>query len=557
MTSSVPDENERQVAGTLPHDAFGDTEPMTGPERVTKDEPKPIRAAEQTDVGNSALFVREHGGDLRFVGSWGKWVYWDGKRWALDQTGRAEHLAKGTVGRMLDAAMLDVDRARQAFGLAEKGNDDELRKRAADRLARANKGLSWALTSHSAARVRAMVELSRSAPELAITHEQLDADPWLLNVANGTLDLRTGELRAHAVNDLMTKVSPVSFDPKATCPIWDRFLQHAMGGNQALISFLQRMIGYSMTGVIREHALIFNHGDGANGKSTFIATIHALLGDYAVRAPRHLLFKSKNERHETELTTVFGARFVSCAEVPEGAVFDEALVKDLTGGDAVTARRMREDHWTFSPTHKLALAGNHKPIVRGIDHGIWRRMRLVPWEVTVSDEQRDTQLPEKLRAELAGILSWALRGCLEWQRQGLDDPAEVKNATAAYRDQSDPLREFFASYCVFGNDERIPRLHLREAYAAYCDENGAEPLGARRFAEGLRQRGVTDIGVRHHTKVMNGWRGVRLLTDAERERKYLVGSNTEKVPKNDNGRIHHPVEESAYNHGSQQMALSK
>ena len=474
------------------------------------------KLAEQTDLGNSERFVRDHAGVARFVGSWGKWLVWDGRRWTLDLVGGAERLAKDTVRAML--AESNAEHAA-AMGAAERADgDEELLQVAKERQRRASAAAAWAFESHGASRIRSMLALARSAPELAVTHHDLDADPWLLNVANGTIDLQTGSLRPHDPRDLITKLAPVEYDPEAACPIWDAFLLRAMGGSAELVDFLRRMIGYALTGVIREHVLGFLFGGGANGKSTFVGTMHALLGDYASRAPRGLLFRSRGDRHETELTTLFGARFVSCAEVDEGAIFDEALVKDLTGGDQVTARRMREDHWTFTPTHKLFLAGNHKPRVRGADDGIWRRIRLVPWLVTIPAAERDTSLPERLRAELPGILAWAVRGCQEWQRRGLGEPLAVLDATASYRDESDPLREFFDLHCVFEPDGRVPRKQIRGAYEEYCSDNGAEPIGARRFADGLRLRGVEDTTVRHAGKVLDGWRGVRLATDADRDR---------------------------------------
>lgn len=476
---------------------------------------KKMKSAEMTDLGNSERFVQEHASVVRYVGSWEKWLTWTGTHWSLDLVGGAESFAKETVRGMLAEAGKEhaaaVDAATRADG------DDELLQVAKERQRRSASTIDWALESHNASRIRSMVSLARSARELAVTHTDLNTDPWALNCANGTVDLRTGKLRPHNPRDLITKLAPVDFDPKGTCPTWDAFLLRAMGGSNELVSFLQRMIGYSLTGVIREHVLGFLFGGGANGKSTFINTMHALMGDFAQRAPRGLLMRSRGERHETELTTLFGARFVSCAEIDETASFDEAQTKDLTGGDPISARRMRENHWTFLPTHKLFLAGNHKPRVRGSDEGIWRRIRLVPWTVTIPAAERDGELPEKLRAELPGILAWAVRGVLEWQRTGLGEPSAVLDATASYREESDPLREFFTLHCTFGPEETITRKQLRFAYEEYCKDNGAEPIGARRFAEGLRSRGVTERKVRDMGSPRDGWRGLRLASHAELE----------------------------------------
>ena len=222
-----------------------------------------------------------------------------------------------------------------------------------------------------------MVTLAKSIPSVAITHDQLNADPMLLNVETGTINLRTGLLREHRRKDLMTKIAPVCFDPNATAPTWDAFLARAMGDSGELVNYLQRMVGYALTGSVEEHVVGFLFGGGANGKSTFLSTIHAMLGDYASPAPGGLLFRSRGERHPTELASLHGRRFVTCSEIEEGQAFDEALVKDLTGGDPIECRRMREDFWMYQPSHKLFLGGNHKPSVKGDDEGIWRRMRLI------------------------------------------------------------------------------------------------------------------------------------------------------------------------------------
>jgi len=235
-----------------------------------------------------------------------------------------------------------------------------------------------------------------------------------------------------------------------------------------MVEYLQRLAGYALTGDIREHVLAFFFGKGANGKSTFLRTLLTILGDYASPAPRGLLFRSRGERHPTELASLFGRRFVTCSEIEDGQAFDEALTKDLTGGDPIECRRMREDFWSFEPTHKLFVAGNHKPSVRGDDEGIWRRMRLVPWLVTFAANEQDKRLVEKLLTESPGIVAWCVRGCLDWQSNGLAEPATVRKATDEYREESDALGEFFRLHAVFDAAARVARKDLREAYAGYC-----------------------------------------------------------------------------------------
>ncbi len=458
--------------------------------------------AERSDIRNAERLVELHGEELLFVGTWGKGLAWDGKRWALDECGSWHRCAVQTARVMLEEALEELRGATAA-------GDEQ-------RVKQAKAKLAWAMTSQGVSRLAAMVSVARSTASIAHDAQATsDADPWLLNVANGTIDLRTGELREHQRRDFITKLAPVAYEPDAKAPTWDAFLARAMGGSDELAGFLQRMIGYALTGDVREHVLAGVLGGGATGKSTFLGTIHTMMGDYATPAARGLLFRSHGERHPTELATLHGRRFVTCSEIEEGLMFDEALTKDLTGGDPINARRMREDEWTFQPTHKLFLAGNHKPTVRGDDEGIWRRMRLVPWTVTIPEADRDRGLPEKLRAELPGILAWAVRGCLAWQARGLEAPSVVTEATNAYRAENDGLGEFLRLAAVFAGDVTMPRRDLREAYEAYCTENGAEPLGAKRFAGRLRERGVSETTVRKGTSVVRGWRGVRLASEAE------------------------------------------
>lgn len=461
--------------------------------------------AEYTDLWNAERLVEVNGEDLRFVGIWKKGLAWDGQRWCLDETGFWDRAAIRTVRQMLEES---VDRLREA-DLA--GDDDAAPKKDAKRY------YKWAVESQSAKRINSMRMLAQKAETLAISHEKLDADPWLLNVQNGTIDLRTGDLREHRREDLITKIAPVDYDPDAACPSWEAFLERVMGGNADLIDYLQRMIGYALTGSVQEHVLGFFFGGGANGKSTFLGTVHAMLGDYASPAPRGLLFRSRGDRHPTELASLHGRRFVTCSEIEDGQSFDEALTKDLTGGDPIECRRMREDFWTFQPTHKLFLAGNHKPTVRGDDEGIWRRMRLVPWTVTIPHEERDPLLPQRLRGELPGILRWAVEGCLAWQKRGLSEPKAVRDATASYRQENDVLGEFFRLQVTFDAAAKTARKDLREAYEIFCKESGMEPFGAKRFAARLREKGVKETTVRQGTRVVNGWSGVRMATDGERE----------------------------------------
>jgi putative DNA primase/helicase len=393
-----------------------------------------------TDLGNAKCLVAEHGLDLHYCFPWGKWLYWDGTRWVLDETGEVMRRAKDTVAQMY----------REALQLPS-----ELRKPLLTHVER----------SESAPRLKAMIELAASEPGIPIRPAELDANPWLLNVENGTLDLHTGDLHEPRREDLLTRLAPVRYDPEATCPQWDAFLARIMAGNQSLISFLQRAVGYALTGDVREHVMLILWGTGRNGKSTFLNTVMAMLGPYAMKAASDLLIATKGDRHPTERADLSGKRLVAALESGEGQRFDEVFVKEATGGDPIRARRMREDFWEFWPTHKIFLATNHKPVIKGTDEGIWRRIRLVPFTVTLAEAEQDKTLPEKLRAERSGILRWAVAGCLAWQREGLNQPDEVSSATEAYREEMDAVGRFLTERCLF-----VPaRFTTTKAlYDAYC-----------------------------------------------------------------------------------------
>jgi putative DNA primase/helicase len=450
--------------------------------------PPPPSERALTDLGNAERFADQHRESARYVGAWNSWMVWDGKRWQRDTSNRVALLAKVTA-RSIDK---EVEHA---------GSDE---RRASLR--------KHATKSESRAGIENMIALARG--ELAAAPNDFDVDPWLLNVNNGTLDLRTGQLRPHAREDMLTKLARVDSDPNARCPQWDDFVSWAMAGNTELVAFLRRAVGYSLAGVTSEHVLVFSHGEGRNGKGVFHNTVARILGDYASKAPRGLLVESRNERPPNELADLHGARFVLCAEVKQGQRFDEGLIKDLVGEDRIKARKLYQDLWEFTPTHTLFLCGNHKPVIHGSDDGIWRRMRLVPWLVQISEDAKDTKLAEKLSLESSGILAWAVRGCLEWQENGLGAPGVVKEATEAFRKESNRLHEFLEARCKLAPELKVARRSLRAAYEAWCKEVGREPLHDKGFAACLRERSVTDGGTVREKPSPNpqpAWKGIGLL----------------------------------------------
>jgi putative DNA primase/helicase len=379
------------------------------------------------------------------------------------------------------------------------------RKEMERRLDAANREMRHCLRSEAAPRINAMLELARAEPGVPVLPADLDHDPWLLACPNGTLELRTGTLREHRRADLITRLCPTPYRTGAPCPLWLKFLRAVFKGDAALIDFLRRLLGYALTGDVREHVLPIFWGDGANGKSTLItAVLDTLGGDLAMKANAGLLMPARGERHATEIAQLFGKRLVVASETDQEGRLDEARIKELTGGEPLRARRMREDFWGFTPTHKLILLTNHKPKVTGTDTGIWRRLRLVPFEVTFWDGddpgnadkdlpeelRQDKQLPEKLAAEHEGILAWMVQGCLDWQKGGLTLPERVKAATQEYRSDEDVVSRFLDERCLVTAACPV-RARASALFAAFGDwlrASGEEPWTQRAFGDAMGRR---------------------------------------------------------------------
>jgi putative DNA primase/helicase len=285
----------------------------------------------------------------------------------------------------------------------------------------------------------------------------------------------------------LTQLCPTPYVPDAQCPTFLAFLRRIMQDNRDLIAFIQRAVGMSLTGVIRDHKLFVPYGKGQNGKSTLFGALLKTLGpDYAMKAPLGLLMAKQNEQHPCERADLFGKRLVVCIEVEEGQRLAESLVKELTGGDPIRARFQKKDFFEFWPTHHLFLCVNHKPTVRGTDTGIWRRLALTPFSVSISDKEKDRELPEKLQAEHAGILAWAVRGCLAWQREGLGEPAAVEEATSQYRQSQDTLARFIEECCIVAPNARARTGDLLKAYRKW---SGNDHATQRWLGEALIEKG--------------------------------------------------------------------
>jgi putative DNA primase/helicase len=466
-------------------DAFRELMAKAEEPRRPEDAEKPGDDIHLTDTGNACRLAKRHGKDLRFEHSWGKWLVWSETRWAEDRTGEIERRAKETIASLYSWALKRS--AKIGPEMTEQGTDATPAERK-DELKRITRIMQWCLTSEAAKNINAMIDLARSEPNIPIQASALDRDPFLLNCLNGTLDLRTGTLREYDRADYLTKIITVAYDPQAKCPLWERFLSEIMEDNRDLVDYLQRVIGYAMTGDVSEQCLFFLHGDGQNGKSTFLGVLQEMLASYAMQGVSELLMVRNGEHHPTERADLFGKRFVATIEIEDGKRMAESLMKQLTGEDRIRARRMREDFWEFLPTHKIFLAANHKPVIRGDDFGVWRRIRLIPFNYTVPAEKKDKGLSAKLKAELPGILAWAVRGCLEWQKIGLADPEEVCQATDKYKSEMDTIAQFLEDRCRV---HRELKVKVGELFEAFKHWSGDTQTTSRQFNQKIEAKGFS------------------------------------------------------------------
>jgi putative DNA primase/helicase len=440
-----------------------------------------------TDLGNAERLVDLHGSRIRYCHPWQTWLVWDGRRWARDRSARAELLATETV--------------RRIYVEASEASEEQERKAIAD----------WAKRSEANVRIRAMLDLATSRPGVPVLPEDLDVNPWVLNCRNGTLDLATGELRPHDPDELLTKLAPVDFNPEAKCELLDTFLHGATGGDAELQAFVQRAAGYTLVGNTAEEVLFLIHGPAAAGKSTFLEAFKAALGDYAITMNfEALLPRSAVGGATPDIARLAGQRFVCSIEVDQGRRLAEGLVKTLTGGDTITARPLYREPFEFRPSHTFWLAANHAPTVREDDDGMWRRILRVPFEHPVPRDQRDPQVKTLLQDADFGrpaVLAWAVKGCLDWRaRGGLDVPSAVRDATQAYREEMDPLRDFVEDCCLVGPEYWAATTTLMEQYVKWTHDNGVtHPISRDRVAQGLKARGAKKEGTRPR-----GWRGIGL-----------------------------------------------
>lgn len=454
-----------------------------------------------TDLGNTQRLVRLFGDDIRYSISRRKWLVWQGTHWRWDDEVLLMQYAKRVV--------------KSLYEQAGKETSDDARRALA----------KWALTSESTSRLQAMVKSAESEEALAITDAELDADPFAFNVVNGTIDLRTGEIREHRREDYITILSPVTWDPNAAGVMWAKFLSDITAGNEDLMDYLARAVGYSMTGNAREDIVFFVYGPGSNGKSTFLATIRKMMGDYLGTVPVKALIdntKGAPSGHRDEIATLVGTRMVLGAETPDRMKIDMGLIKALTGGDAIQVSRKYERSFTFCPTFKPWLYGNSKPRIPEIDDGTWRRLRLVPLLVQFKrGENEVTDMEERLEAELSAVLAWGVAGAVKWYREGLTDTDVVSRATSEYREEEDVAGQFLDDCTVASATGRVSKAEMYERYRQWCLDNGEVPVGTKTFTHRLRGHNVLE----DKSGSVRYWDGIALHDGTD-------GTNGTAVPEN-------------------------
>jgi putative DNA primase/helicase len=366
---------------------------------------------------------------------------------------------------------------------------------------------SWAIKTENEKLQRAMLTLAQSA--VPILPEQFDTDPWLFNVENGTLDLRSRELRPHRRADFITKLCPTIYDPAAECPHFREFLMKIFENDWVLLNWLQKLLGSVLVGKLLEQILVIFWGAGANGKTTLVRVLMHVLGeDYAQPAPMST-FLVKRDGIPNDVARLFNTRAVFASESGAGRRLDEALVKQLTGGDKITARFLKAEFFSFDPTFTVILSTNHKPEIRGIDHAIWRRVRLVPFTVIIPEAEQEKDFAERvLFPEAPGILAWLVDGCQQWQCEGLGDlPKLVKDATEDYRRESDVLADFLDAECIVDKEQMTTASALYNAYLEHCKEtNEKDPISKKDFGQRLDDKGFIRGKITGGTRV---WKGLR------------------------------------------------
>ena len=419
-----------------------------------------------TDATNAARLAKEQGRNIRYNSAWKKWIVWSGKYWATDESGALVHEKGLDVVRNIYDELLKTNDYRERIEIEKYG-----------------------MLSESVRRREAFVKAAQWNSALNIQSDALDPDPYLLNVQNGTINVLTGEFREHRQEDMISKIANVEYDPQADCPLWKQFIREIMNYKADLVQFLQTAAGWALTANIEEQTMFILYGSGANGKTTFLNTILNLLGDYATSTPTESFMKKNGDQNTNDIARLRGTRFVTTTEAEQGRRLSEPLIKKITGNDQMTARFLYGEYFNFTPTFKIFMATNHKPVIKGTDHGIWRRIKLIPFTTTIPLEKQDKSLEMKLKQEASGILNWLLDGTARWRREGLQAPAIILNATDEYRAEMDVIGNFLKERTVQGKGYTIRIRELYKAYSDWCDDNKEHAVSERFFTMRLKEMG--------------------------------------------------------------------
>lgn len=456
-----------------------------------------------TELGNARRFADAHRDKWRYDHTAEAWREYVGTHWQTDTSGSAHRAARAVVAGIYADAAAVAARAAKAVNSGDSTYTGAPVKELAD----------WASKSARRSQIDNMLALASTEIEIAATSEAFDADPFLFNVLNGTINLRTGALCEHRREDLITKIAPVVYSADARSSIWERFLEEVQP-DEELRRYIQRWHGYCLTGSVREQKFVFNVGKGGNGKNVFEDAICAAMGQYAITGAPDLLLEKRNEAHPTELKDLKGVRLVLCSEIEPGRAWAEARIKQITGDRTIRARGMKENFQEFISTSKLVVLANTKPRVRGTDDGLWRRMQLVPWNVQIPTEKQDKGLLDKIIAtELPGVLTWLVRGCVDWQKSGLGTAKAIETATAGYRSEQDVLGLWIRDCCKVGPNTWHATDELHANYLEWCKAEHIEHPWSRRI---FRDRLLERSGI--YEKRQNsarGLEGIRLLSFGE------------------------------------------
>lgn len=442
---------------------------------------------ELTDLGNKERFLDLYGKKIRFHGNRDRWLVWDGARWVEDTYGiMVQSFAEESV-----RSILEMENASNV-GAVQKHHK----------------------ASATRTKINSILALAQKDSCVNVKADDLDHDPMLFCCMNGTLDLSTGKLREFAPHDMITKMCGTAYDLTCPTPLFTKFIREVVCGDVELLDYIQKIIGYGLTGKISEQELYFWVGKGANGKSTLLGILLAMMGDYAQSTRAKTFAKKPSSAVENDLAALCGARMVATSELDAGTVFSDSIIKSLTGDDAISARFLFKEYFQYIPSYKIIIAANHKPTIYDTSYAMWRRIRVIPFDYTASEEEKDIYLKDKIIAnELPGVLAWAVEGCLKYQREGLIPPSSVLAATERFKEESNPMGIFLMDCCVIGEEQSAYNKILRNRYTDWCKKMACQPISQAQFSEALEALGFAKKRGGTHGEYV--WYGVGLRNAEE------------------------------------------